>query len=226
VPFIWFWPDGAPSCAILTHDIETSDGLDRCAWAHEDGRARRPSRRRSQVVPEERYEVVHRLLDDLRARGIRDQRARSQSRWGYCSAASEEFLRRVKKINAYVRGVRCARVPLRIALYRHAGWFDAPAVAYDMSIPNAGHLEIQRGGCCTVMPVLHRWHRRATADHDTGLHALPHPQGLLERRLEEPDRIVMARHGLGEPDRSTRLSDRRAAPARVPRAARPACAAA
>ncbi|TME31015.1 MAG: hypothetical protein E6I75_19640, partial [Chloroflexi bacterium] len=24
VPFVWFWPDGAPSCAIVTHDIETA----------------------------------------------------------------------------------------------------------------------------------------------------------------------------------------------------------
>jgi hypothetical protein len=30
VPFIWFWPDGAHSCAIMTHDVETSRGLNYC----------------------------------------------------------------------------------------------------------------------------------------------------------------------------------------------------
>ncbi len=28
VPFIWFWPQGAPSCLIMTHDVETAAGRD------------------------------------------------------------------------------------------------------------------------------------------------------------------------------------------------------
>ena len=32
LPFVWFWPDGAPSCAIVTHDVETEVGRDRCSW--------------------------------------------------------------------------------------------------------------------------------------------------------------------------------------------------
>src|SRR5262249_938970 len=28
LPFVWFWPDGARNCAILTHDVETSTGRD------------------------------------------------------------------------------------------------------------------------------------------------------------------------------------------------------
>ena len=55
-PFDWFWPDGAPSCAILTHDIETSDGLDRCAWLMSmDERA--GIKASFQVIPEERYSI-------------------------------------------------------------------------------------------------------------------------------------------------------------------------
>ncbi len=30
IPFIWFWPDGAPSCAIVTHDVEGKKGRDFC----------------------------------------------------------------------------------------------------------------------------------------------------------------------------------------------------
>src|SRR5262249_10164215 len=24
IPFIWFWPEGAPNCLMMTHDVETS----------------------------------------------------------------------------------------------------------------------------------------------------------------------------------------------------------
>jgi hypothetical protein len=27
VPFIWFWPNGAPNC-LMTRDVETADGRD------------------------------------------------------------------------------------------------------------------------------------------------------------------------------------------------------
>ena len=37
-------------------------------------------------------------------------------------------------------------------MYREQGWFSAFEFSYDMSVPNAAHLEPQRGGCCTVMP--------------------------------------------------------------------------
>jgi hypothetical protein len=37
-------------------------------------------------------------------------------------------------------------------MYREQQWFDAFEFSYDMSVPNAAHLEPQRGGCCTVMP--------------------------------------------------------------------------
>ena len=31
IPFIWFWPDGASSCAIMTHDVETKLGQQFCS---------------------------------------------------------------------------------------------------------------------------------------------------------------------------------------------------
>ena len=35
VPFIWLWPDGAPSCLMLTNDVETADELFFCGTAVE-----------------------------------------------------------------------------------------------------------------------------------------------------------------------------------------------
>lgn len=31
IPFIWFWPDGAQSCAVMTHDVEAEEGYRFCA---------------------------------------------------------------------------------------------------------------------------------------------------------------------------------------------------
>ena len=149
VPFIWFWPDGAPSCAIVTHDIETSEGLDRCDWLM-DMDEKAGIRSSFQVVPEDRYSVSAAFLDAIRTRGF-EINVHDLNHDGRLFSSREEFLRRVKKINSYARafGARGFRSG---SLYRHADWYDALEVAYDMSIPNAGHLEIQRGGCCTVMP--------------------------------------------------------------------------
>lgn len=149
VPFIWFWPEGAPSCAILTHDIETQAGVDRCGWLM-DMDEKAGLRASFQVVPEDRYTVSPVFLEAIRARGF-EVNVHDLNHDGRLFSSREEFLRRVTKINAYARafGARGFRSG---SLYRHAAWYDALEVAYDMSIPNAGHLEIQRGGCCTVMP--------------------------------------------------------------------------
>src|ERR1700726_4767875 len=31
IPFIWFWPDGCSSCALMTHDVETCAGRNFCS---------------------------------------------------------------------------------------------------------------------------------------------------------------------------------------------------
>jgi hypothetical protein len=149
VPFIWFWPDGAPSCTIVTHDIETSDGLGRCGWLM-DMDEKAGIRSSFQVVPEDRYPVSTEFLDTVKRRGF-EINVHDLNHDGRLFSSREEFLRRVTKINAYGRafGARGFRSG---SLYRHTEWYDALDFAYDMSIPNAGHLEIQRGGCCTVMP--------------------------------------------------------------------------
>ncbi len=29
-PFVWFWPDGAPGCVMMTHDVEGASGAAFC----------------------------------------------------------------------------------------------------------------------------------------------------------------------------------------------------
>jgi len=149
LPFIWFWPDGAPSCAIVTHDVETAVGRDRCSWLMDmdDGYEIKTS---FQIVPEERYSVSRAFLDGIRDRGC-EINVHDLNHDGRLFSSRQEFLSRAQRINRYVRefGARGFRSG---GLYRHPDWYEALEIAYDMSIPNAGHLEIQRGGCCTVMP--------------------------------------------------------------------------
>jgi hypothetical protein len=62
-----------------------------------------------------------------------------------------EFFDRARRINQYGRAFR-AHGFRSGALYRNLAWYGALEFSYDMSVPNAAHLDPQRGGCCTVMP--------------------------------------------------------------------------
>jgi hypothetical protein len=69
IPFIWFWPEGAPSSAIMTHDVETTLGRDFCGTLMDidDAYGVKAS---FQVVPERRYEVTPAFLDSIAKRGF------------------------------------------------------------------------------------------------------------------------------------------------------------
>lgn len=149
VPFIWFWPDSASSCAIITHDVETPKGRDSCAQLMDldDSFGIKAS---FQIVPEKRYTVAHSYLEDLRSRGF-EINVQDLNHDGRLYSDRERFLRRAKAINLYgkeygAKGFRAA------CLYRNADWYDALDFSYDMSIPNVGHMDPQAGGCCTVFP--------------------------------------------------------------------------
>lgn len=149
IPFIWFWPNGHSSCAILTHDVETSAGRDFCARLMDIEEAR-GVRSSFQVVPQGPYSVPEEFLDSIVARQF-ELAVHDLSHDGYLFRGEGEFRRRATLINQYVKqwGVRGFRAAV---LYHVLDWYDALDIAYDMSVPNAGHLEPQRGGCCTVFP--------------------------------------------------------------------------
>jgi hypothetical protein len=149
VPFIWFWPNGAPNCVILTHDVETSAGRD--FTPHLMGVDESWHFRASfQVIPEKRYEVPDEFVQEIRHRGF-EFNIHDLNHDGHLYQERDEFLRRAKKINEYGRrynahGFRAG------AMYRNLDWYDAYEFSYDMSVPNVAHLEPKRGGCCTVFP--------------------------------------------------------------------------
>lgn len=149
IPFIWFWPDGKPSCAIMTHDVEEEAGRAFCATLMEldDSYGIKAS---YQFVPEERYTVSPEFLASIRAQGC-EVLVHDLNHDGHLYTNRAQFEQRARKINAYLdefgaEGFRAG------VLYRKQLWFDALKCAYDMSVPNVAHLDPQRGGCCTVMP--------------------------------------------------------------------------
>ncbi|HEX2712746.1 MAG TPA: GNAT family N-acetyltransferase [Candidatus Acidoferrales bacterium] len=149
MPFIWFWPDGAPGCLIMTHDVETSAGHDFCGALMDidDSFGVKAS---FQFVPEKRYTPSGALLGQIRARGF-EVNVHDLNHDGHLFGDRRDFLHRAAKINGYAKEFGAAGFRSGV-MYRNLEWYDAFEFAYDMSVPNVAHLDPQHGGCCTVMP--------------------------------------------------------------------------
>ena len=193
VPFIWFWPDGAPGCGMMTHDIEEVKGRDFCPRLMDldDGFGIKSS---FQVVPEDRYPVPESFLESIRSRGF-EINVHDLNHDGFLFRDRETFLARAGKINQYIHrfgasGFRAG------AMYRQPAWYGALDVSYDMSVPNAAHMEPQRGGCCTVMPffVGNVLELPLTTTQDFALIRVlrQHSCDLWKREIE----MILAEHGL------------------------------
>lgn len=193
IPFIWFWPQGFRSCAIMTHDVEGSSGRDFCPKLMDIDESF-GFYSAFQLVPENRYSVPKSLLHRIVSRGF-EVNVHDLKHDGRLYADYAEFLRRAKKINDYVRefdaeGFRSG------SLYRNADWFAAFEFSYDMSLPNVAHLDPQRGGCCTVMPYfigkIVELPLTATQDY-TLFHILgDYSIGLWKEQIA----LILANHGL------------------------------
>ena len=141
IPFIWFWPSGAPGCAMMTHDVEALAGRDFCdrLMDLDDSFGIKSS---FQIVPEGRYPSGTAFLDRMRRRDF-EVNVHDLNHDGDLFREKREFLRRAAKINQYAtdfhtRGFRSG------AMYRNQEWYGAFDFSYDMSVPNVAHLEPQR----------------------------------------------------------------------------------
>lgn len=149
IPFIWFWPDGAENCLILTHDVETSVGRDFTSRLMDldDSYGFKGS---FQVIPEERYAVADDYVNEIRRRGF-EFNLHDLNHDGRLYLEKREFLRRAARINQFAKEYRCRGFRAG-SMYRNQDWYDAFEFSYDMSVPNVAHLDPMRGGCCTVTP--------------------------------------------------------------------------
>jgi hypothetical protein len=149
IPFIWFWPEGKSSCAIMTHDVETAAGLE---WTSQlmDMNDSFHIKSSFQIIPAARYVASREILLAIKDRGF-EVNVHDLKHDGHLFDSYKEFQVAASQINEFAarfgsKGFRAG------ALYRNQEWFDAFRFSYDMSVPNVGHLDPQPGGCCTVMP--------------------------------------------------------------------------
>jgi len=149
IPFIWFWPQGATNCLIMTHDVETPLGRDFTTKLMDIDESH-GIRASFQVVPEKRYEVTEEYVRSIKRRGF-EFNIHDLNHDGHLYKERELFLRRAKQINDYARKFE-ARGFRAGVMYRNLDWYDGYEFSYDMSVPNVAHLDPQRGGCCTVFP--------------------------------------------------------------------------
>lgn len=149
VPFVWFWPEGKDGCAIVTHDVETQRGVTLSSRLMEMNESYGiPAS--FQIVPEKRYPVSEVYLDSIRRRGF-EVNVQDLNHDGHLYRERREFERRAAKINQYGQQYGAAGFRAGV-LYRNQEWFNLLEFDYETSVPNVGHLDPQRGGCCTVMP--------------------------------------------------------------------------
>ena len=149
VPFIWFWPDGAASSAIVTHDVETNAGVNFVPRLMDVDEASN-IQTAFQLVPEDRYDVSRDLIGSIRKRQC-EVNVHGLNHDGNLFRDRKTFLKQARLINQYVQdygaeGFRSA------CMYRNVDWYEDLNISYDMSVPNVAHLEPQSGGCCTVFP--------------------------------------------------------------------------
>ncbi len=193
VPFVWFWPDGANACAVMTHDVETELGVQLSEFImDEDDSFGVPAS--FQIVPEERYNVTEAYLNSLRDRHF-EINIQGLNHDGHLFADREAFKGKVEKINRYGRdfGAVGFRSPI---LYRNQDWFKYFEFEYDSSVPNVGHLDPQRGGCCTVMPyfVGNIVELPVTLTQDYSLFHILNDYSLA--LWEQQVKLILGRHGL------------------------------
>jgi hypothetical protein len=149
IPFIWFWPEGKSGCAMMTHDVETTRGLEFCSQLMDldDSYEIKSS---FQIIPAGRYTVSRELLAEIRQRNF-EVNVHDWNHDGLLYSDRRVFLERAEGINKAAESYGAEGFRSGV-LYRNTNWYDSFRVAYDMSIPNVGHLDPQVGGCCTVMP--------------------------------------------------------------------------
>jgi hypothetical protein len=149
MPFVWFWPEGATSCAMMTHDVEELAGRNVCSQLMDldDSVGIKSS---FQIVPEERYPVPDGFLEEIRNRGF-EINIHDLNHDGQLFSNHHVFLDRAERINGYGRTYRALGFRSG-ALYRNPAWYSTLEFSYDMSVPSVAHLDPQRGGCCTLMP--------------------------------------------------------------------------
>jgi hypothetical protein len=148
--FAWFWPGSFKAAVILTHDVESADGL-RLALELADLEEERGLRSSFNIVGAH-YPIDYGIVEELRGRGFEiglhgliHDRSLFSSR--------EEFERQLPELRAAAE--RLGSVGFRSpATYRIPAWMQELPADYDSSVPFSDPYEPQPGGCCSIWPFM------------------------------------------------------------------------
>jgi hypothetical protein len=146
--FRWFWPHGRRAAAILTHDVESAEGLRRAVELADLEEAR--GLRSSFNVVGDWYPIDRGVIQELTGRGFEigvhgvfHDRSMFASRESF-AAQAPALARAVSELGAV--GFRSP------ATHRVVDWLAELPVAYDCTIPLSDPYEPQPGGCCSPWP--------------------------------------------------------------------------
>ncbi len=122
VPFIWFWPSGARGCVVMTHDVETTVGIDFTSGLMDmdDSYGIKAS---FQVIPGGRYQVRADYFEEIRRRGF-EVNVHDLKHDGSLFQDHAEFLRQAARINEHIRSFQSQGFRSG-AMYRNPEWLGA-----------------------------------------------------------------------------------------------------
>ena len=146
--FRWFWPRNFHAAAILTHDVESAEGL-RLALELADLEEERGLRSSFNVVASW-YPVDEGLLRELRGRGF--EIGLHGLRHDHSLFTTHEVFRsQLPAIDDAARSFEAQgfRSP---STHRVHEWLGELPLSYDCSVPHSDPYEPKAGGCCTLWP--------------------------------------------------------------------------
>ncbi len=143
------WPQGKKFAFVLTHDVETEAGLNRCRSLMELD-LDLGFRSSFNFIPEGSYRVPAELREELTARGF-EVGIHDLKHDGHLFASRRRFKRRAERINAYVREWGASGFRSGFML-RNLDWLHDLDVEYDASSFDTDPFEPQPDGRHTIFP--------------------------------------------------------------------------
>jgi hypothetical protein len=148
LPLVHFWPDGRQFAAVVTHDVETSAGLDNIDALLDLERGHDIVSAWNFVA--EDYRIPDGTFDRIRAAGG-EIGLHGITHDGDLFTDHQTFQAELVKIHRYLRdwGAVGFRSP---GTRRNADWMSELGCLYDSSFPDTDPFEPQPGGCCSIFP--------------------------------------------------------------------------
>jgi peptidoglycan/xylan/chitin deacetylase (PgdA/CDA1 family) len=145
--FRWFWPNSHRAAVILTHDVETAEGL---PLAVELADLEQAHGFRSSFNLGGWYKVDPGITRELTGRGFEiGMHGLRHDRTLFSSRAAFDAQRPELASLAERLGAEGFRSP---STYRVFEWIAELPISYDGSIPHSDPFEPQPGGCCSIWP--------------------------------------------------------------------------